>query len=288
MNTKSPSEYTPQEINALFNLSEEEYLTISEVEFRARFRERIHHTLEIQTYASIESGKPLTSKQTETAKKFLRLWDERQLSHDLPEYIYATTLVSFANARIHSKTVDLAPYSTKSFSDADQGTIANLICERRSVRHFTDQKVSKELVQKILKSGLWAAHSCNLQSIRYLVVNEESEQGLFKGSDVPGGPVHLVVLQDERVYKANPFNPVRNRLIDVGAATQNLVLAAHALGLASVWLTFNDPMKERLRKRFNLPDYISIQTYIDIGYGTQTPYPPQRTTLEEAILEWIE
>ena len=151
------------------------------------------------------------------------------------------------------------------------------------MRHFTDEIVPDELIDKILESGLWAAHSCNLQSIKYLVVREETTPGLFKGSDVPGGPVHLVVLQDERVYRANPLNPVRNRLIDAGAAAQNMVLAAHALGLGSVWLTFNDAMIERISKYFNLPEYLKLVTYVDVGYPNQTPYAPQRKTLKEAI-----
>lgn len=42
-----------------FNLSDEEYLTIDETEFRARFHERLHHTLEIQTHSAIHYGKRL-------------------------------------------------------------------------------------------------------------------------------------------------------------------------------------------------------------------------------------
>ncbi len=116
------------------------------------------------------------------------------------------------------------------------------------------------------------------------MVRERNEPGLFRGSDVPGGPVHIVALQDERVYKANPYNPVRNRLIDAGAAVQNMVLAAHALGLGGVWLTFSDAMLERLYARFKLPEEIKIVTYIDVGYPAQIPAPPLRLGLEEVVL----
>ena len=80
-----------------------------------------------------------------------------------------------------------------------------------------------ELIDKVLEAGLWAAHGCNVQSIRYIVVREKNEPGLFRGSDVPGGPVHLIVLQDMRCYRANSFTPVRNQLLDAGAAGQNMV-----------------------------------------------------------------
>lgn len=267
-----------------FNLTDEEYLNLDEIEFRARFRERVHHTLEIQTYSAANGNEVLKETQNEVAKKFIRLWEERNISESLPEYIYAKKLIGFSEKLLKGEKLDLAEFKTYKLSDEDKTNFFKVVKERRSVRHFTEERVSEELVDQILESGLWAAHSCNLQSIKYLVVREETTPGLFKGSDVPGGPVHLVVLQDERVYRANPLNPVRNRLIDAGAAAQNIVLATHALGLGGVWLTFNDTMIERINKFFELPEYIKLVTYVDVGYPTQTPYPPQRKTLDEAVI----
>jgi nitroreductase len=267
-----------------FSLTDEEYLNLDEVEFRARFRERVHHTLEIQTYAAANGDETLKETQNEVAKKFIRLWEERNIPKDFPEYVYAKKLIGFSERVINGEKLDLSEFEPHKLTEKDVDTFFKVIYERRSVRHFTSERVPEELVDKILDSGLWAAHSCNLQSIKYLVVREETTPGLFKGSDVPGGPVHLVVLQDERVYRANPLNPVRNRLIDAGAAAQNIVLAAHALGLGGVWLTFNDTMIERISKFFNLPEYIKIVTYVDIGYPNQTPYAPQRKTLDEAVI----
>lgn len=267
-----------------FNLTDEEYLKLDEIEFRARFRERVHHTLEIQTYAAANSDETLKEDQNNTAKKFIRLWEERNLPKDLPEYIYAKKLIDFSEKLLSGENLDLTEFKPYELSDEDKNVFFKVIKERRSVRHFTNDRVPEELVDKILESGLWAAHSCNLQSVKYLVVREETTPGLFKGSDVPGGPVHIVILQDERVYRANPLNPVRNRLIDAGAAAQNIVLSTHALGLGGVWLTFNDTMIERIGKYFNLPDYIKLVTYVDIGYPNQTPYAPQRKTLDEAVI----
>lgn len=267
-----------------FNLTDEEYLNLDEIEFRARFRERVHHTLEIQTYSAANGNEGLKETQNEVAKKFIRLWEQRNISKDLPEYLYAKRLIGFSEKLSKGENIDLTEFKIYKLSDEDKDNFFKVVKERRSVRHFTDERVPEELVDKILESGLWAAHSCNLQSIKYLVVREETTKGLFRGSDVPGGPVHLVVLQDERVYRANPLNPVRNRLIDAGAAAQNIVLATHALGLGGVWLTFNDTMIERINKYFKLPEYIKLVTYVDIGYPTQTPYAPQRKTLQEAVI----
>ena len=73
----------------------------------------------------------------------------------------------------------------------------------RCARLTHSREVPDELIDKVLNAGLWAAHACNLQSIRYLVVREKDEPWLFRGSDIPPGPVHIAVLQDERCYLAN-------------------------------------------------------------------------------------
>lgn len=265
-------------------ISDEDYLAMPETEFRARFRERLHHTLEIQVYQTAYKKGRLNEKQTETGLKLLGIWDRRGLSHELPEYIYAQQLISFANLLIEGRDVDLSGFKWHVLDKGEQNVFDKVIYERRSVRQWTKERVPEEVIRRVLDTGLWAAHSCNLQSIRYLVVREETDPGLFRGGDIPGGPVHIVLLQDERVYLANPNNPIRNRLLDCGAAAQNIVLAAHAYGLGGVWLTFSDEMKERLAKRFNLPDYQTVVTYVDVGWPDQTPYPPQRISVKEAIL----
>jgi nitroreductase len=267
-----------------FTFTETEYLQMDETEFRARFRERTHHTLEIQVYAAAYRNTPVTEKRADTVKRLCRIWEKRGLSTELHEYKTARRLIDFADALAKGETIDLSSYAPHPVSKSQEASFFRIVRERRSVREFTKERVPDELIDKILDAGLWAAHSCNLQSIRYLVVREETAPALFRGSDVPGGPVHLVVCQDMRVYKVNPYNPVRNQLLDAGAAAQNIVLAAHAAGLAGVWLTFNDAINERLIKRFQLPEYIVPVTYIDVGYGDQTPFPLLRQPVSDAVV----
>jgi len=266
-------------------LSDDEYLQISETEFRARFRERLHHTLEIQTYHAAHYKKPLQESRKDTVLKLLDIWEKRGLAKDLPEYVFSRKLLGFADALIRGRDVDLSAYQWHNLSPEEQDLFEKVIKERRSVRHWDfTRKVPAQVIGRVLEVGLWGAHSCNLQSIRYLVVREEESPGLFAGSDIPGGPVHIVLLQDQRVYLANPFNPVRNRLLDCGAAAQNIVLAAHAYGLGGCWLTFSDGMLGRLSRHFSLPDHIQLVTYVDVGWPVQTPCPVERISVQEALL----
>lgn len=262
-------------------ITDEEFISMDEVEFRARFRERVHHTFEIQVHAAAYRGKILSTTQADYAKRLVSIWEKRGISKQLSDYIYAKKLIDFTNSLSSGKPIDLTLYATKKFSCEETEIFLTVV---RSAREFKDKRVPDKLIDRILDAGLWVAHSCNLQSIRYLVIREETEPGLFKGSNIPGGPVHIGVLQDERVYLANPFMPVKNRLLDAGAAAQNIVLAARAVGFESVWLTFNDEMIERLRRRFDLPDVINIVTYVDVGYGDQTPCPPLRCAVKDVVL----
>lgn len=280
---------TLEEIQEIKNnnqkLTDEDFLTMDESEFRARVRERSHHSLEIQMYHAAYRNEKLKASQADYVKHLLELWRKRGLGTDLPEYKYASFLVESADKLSRGEAVDLSPYKPKTVIPQMEEDFFTIVKERRSVREFTDQEVPDELIDKVLEAGLWAAHGCNVQSVRYIVVREKNEPGLFRGSDVPGGPVHLIVLQDMRCYRANSFTPVRNQLLDAGAAGQNMVLAAHAVGLESVWLTFrNKEFSDRLRARFNLPDYMRLVTYVDVGYGDQTPYPPLRWDVKDTVL----
>ena len=283
-------DYLPrEEVIAIWNknvaLTDEELLSMDEDEFRARVRERSHHTLEIQMYYAQHRNKTLSATQADYTKRLLRLWEERGLSKDLPEYRYASFLVESADKLAKGEAVDLSPYKPTPVTKEMEDNFFTILKERRSVREFTDQDVPDEVLEKVLEAGLWAAHGCNVQSIRYVIVREKNEPGLFKGSDVPGGPIHLVICQDMRCYKANSFTPRRNQLLDAGAAGQNIVLAAHAAGLEGVWLTFpNEEFCNRLKEKFGLPDHIRLVTYVDVGYGAQTPHPPLRWDVKDTIL----
>lgn len=260
--------------------------TMSDSEFRARFKERCHHTMEIQIYDAIESGKPLRADQTETAEMYFRVWEKRGLSHELPEYMFASELLAMARKLQNGEMPDLGKWEPHWFTEEDRVIFDRAIYERRSVRHWDwERDVPQEVIDKVLDAGLWAAHACNLQSIRYLVVHEQKAPGLFRGGDIPPGPVHIVVCQDSRTYRGNMHMPDYNAVLDAGAAGQNILLAAHAQGLGACWITFtSSEMKQRLVDRYDLPDYIDIVFYIDLGWPVQTPCPPARIGTEEAVL----
>ena len=144
--------------SAAFNKTKEELLSMDETEFRARFRERCHHTMEIQVYAAAYRGRTLSADQPKTARLFMEVWRERGLPETLPEYVFASKLLSFAEELIQGGNLDLTPYAPAPLSEEARQGFERVLYERRSVREWSEEKVPDELIKKVLKAGLSLIH----------------------------------------------------------------------------------------------------------------------------------
>ena len=102
---------TLEEIQEIKNnnqkLTDEEFLAMDESEFRARVRERSHHSLEIQMYHAAYRNEKLKASQADYVKHLLELWRKRGLGTDLPEYKYASFLIESADKLSRGEAVDL-------------------------------------------------------------------------------------------------------------------------------------------------------------------------------------
>lgn len=270
--------------------SREALMALDPSPLRAMIRERAHHTIEIQLYEALAEAKPLSPNTGDNVRELLAIWNERGLPTTGPDFDWVYALLDMASRLARGEKVDLSRFAGKPFSEAEYATIRRLIHERRAVRHWTDREVPDWMLDEILEAGRWAPHGCNMNSVRFIVVREKNEPGLFKGADVPPGPVHIVACQDLRIYYIQPgyvahkYTLENNRVLDCGATMENMVLTAHALGLGAVWLTFTDAMRERLRKRFKLGEHMIVNTFMDVGYPAHTPMPPGRMGLDELVI----
>ncbi len=153
-----------------------------------------------------------------------------------------------------------------------------LIRSRRSVKKYKDTPVAKELIEKIVEAGTCAPSGLNKQSpIILAVTNKEVRDKLsflnagkdpFKRSDpFYGAPVVLVVLADKSVP---------TYLYDGSLVMENMLLAAHSLGLGACWIhrakeTFAmEEGKEILRSLGIEGDYEGIGNCI-VGYPDTIP-----------------
>ena len=156
--------------------------------------------------------------------------------------------------------------------------VINNILTRRSVRSFTDKKVSKEDIELLIKAGLSAPSGMNLQTWKFTgVLNSNKIKEL---ADVVGkawnregynfyDPTALIIISNE---KDSRFGRE-----DDAAALQNIFLAAHSIGIGSVWinqLNNENSDKEEIRKVLNtldIPENHTIYGIAALGYQADEP-----------------
>lgn len=162
------------------------------------------------------------------------------------------------------------------------------ILERRSVRKFKKKEVDDQLIYKILKAGLWAPSAGNLQSWDIILTkNFEKKRILTKAAYmrdfISEAPVVMVLCANMH-RSATIYHERGEKLFciqDAACAGQNILLAAHAMGLGACWVGAFD--EEFLISNLKLPNYLKPVTIIPIGYPDETPPPPPRRDLEEVI-----
>ena len=137
--------------------------------------------------------------------------------------------------------------------------IIKAMMERRSIRKFKSDMVSKKDIDEIIEAGLYAANGMGRQAvITVAVTNKELRDKISKDNCKIGGwdegfdpfygaPVILIVLAEK---------DWRNRVYDGSLVIGNMMLAAHSLGLGSIWI-------HRAKEEFETDEYKKLLK--DIG-----------------------
>ncbi|MFC1733621.1 nitroreductase family protein [candidate division KSB1 bacterium] len=152
------------------------------------------------------------------------------------------------------------------------------IFTRRSIRKYTKQVISQEFVVKLLEAAMHAPSARNLQPWQFIVINEREKLDDLSeihpyGKMLKEATLTILVCGD-RNLESNDAYLLQNCV----ASTQNILLAAHDLGLGAVWLGVY-PREQRIndiRKYFNLPDHILPISLISLGYPAETKEIPER------------
>ena len=145
------------------------------------------------------------------------------------------------------------------------------IMTRRSVRHFLDKPIPDDAVETILRAGMAGPSCVNARDWSFLVTQDP--EILNRMADANGRPADplkraalgILVLGDlDRAFRPAPDYWV----IDGAIAAQNMILAAHALGIGSVWLGTWPQMErvDRQREVFGLPETVIPHSVIAFGY----------------------
>ncbi len=159
---------------------------------------------------------------------------------------------------------------------------------RRSMRKFTEEPVSDEILQELLEAVRWAPSWANTQTSEVIVVREQATKEKIAGiladknpatKGVLQAPVILVMCAKTGIAGYYNESAVTDKgdwyMFDAGIASQNLCLAAHALGLGTVHVAHLD--HQALDELLGLPAEVKSIEIIPLGYpGKEGKAPPRR------------
>ncbi len=152
------------------------------------------------------------------------------------------------------------------------------IMTRRSVRAFTSEPVTDDELELVLRAGMAAPSASNERPWRFVTVREpESLSRLSHATPfarpVKGASAAIVVCTDRLQLRYPGF-----WVIDCSAAIENLLLAAHAVGLGGVWIGVHPiaPFVSMVRRIIGAPRHVVPHSIVALGHPEQTPAPVDR------------
>lgn len=152
--------------------------------------------------------------------------------------------------------------------------------ERRSIRHYTDRAVPETMVSDLLEAAMAAPAAVAKDPWEFVVVRQPETlraiaAALPNGKMLAKAPLGFVVCGDlERAHG----NELSYLLQDCSAATENLLLAASALGLGACWLGVHPREKriEHIRELFQLPPNVLPIAAVAVGFPDENTNPRTR------------
>jgi len=156
------------------------------------------------------------------------------------------------------------------------------IKSRRSIRLYRSEAVPDDKVEQIVEAGRWAPSAANSQPWTFIVVRDErirkdlADAAVF-GRFLAQAPLAIAVVIDPRASN----HPVE----DGAAATQNMLLAARALGLGSCWIgAYGSAYEETVKCILGVPHGNRILSLISLGYPAESP-SRTRKSLGEIVFQ---
>lgn len=165
----------------------------------------------------------------------------------------------------------------------------NFILDRRSIRRFTSRKIEPDQLKAVLTAAMYAPSAVNRQPWHFVVIDDprlmENIMEIHPHARMLQTASHAVVVcGDEQLQHDDGY-----WVVDCGAATQNLILAAELLGIGTCWVGLH-PREERklsFSRLLHLPSHILPFAMVAMGYPDEQKPRPERFHAQKVRLnEW--
>jgi nitroreductase len=152
---------------------------------------------------------------------------------------------------------------------------------RRSIRSYEDKPVPREVLEEIIDTARLAPTANNTQPWEFIVVTEREMRVKIAdltdyGKFIAGSGACMVVFSKD----------VKRYLEDGSAATENILIAAHALGLGACWVAgYKKVYAEPLRELLGVPADYKLVALVALGYPAEKVAPHNKRSLSD-VLHW--
>ncbi len=165
--------------------------------------------------------------------------------------------------------------------------VLEAIRTRRSVRKFKSKAIPDSVLYTILESARWAPSANNLQPWQIIVVEDERTKKIIAEESleqdfIADAPVVLVVCSRPGPCEKE-FEELGEKFCtqSVAAAAQNILITANSLGLGACWI--GSFAEAKLRKELKLPEGISVDAVIPIGFAGEKTRPAGKRELADFV-----
>jgi len=199
--------------------------------------------------------------------------------------------------------------------------LIKIIKERRSVRRFTQDPVDKEVIREIIQAGRYAPSAENSQPWKFIVITNTDEiqqlsrrikeelQKLIKrrwiarfslkelkDKDTLRFLYAVSCTKEDTIFFHAPvlvFIITKDRLMydeSCACCAQNMMLAAHALGIGSCWIGFASALglSPEMLTRLGVPETYHISAALVFGHPQEKPKKASIRKIEADVINWIE
>ena len=190
--------------------------------------------------------------------------------------------------------------------------LLNELRARRSVRKYLDKQVPEELIREVLEAARWAPSAHNAQPWRFIVLadpqakrrlaetmadtwaSEAAKEGVYiepktfklrveRFVNAPALVLACFCMDGMAKLPDDEKQRIERDLAmqSLAAAVQNMLLAAHSLGLGTCWFCAPSFCKQTVRETLEIPKEVEPEALIMLGYPAEEPAAPVRKPLDE-------
>lgn len=196
--------------------------------------------------------------------------------------------------------------SSETFSTAEIGTmpVLDAIRDRRSIGKCTDEVPDRALIEQILDAGRWAPNHHLSEPWRFTVLSGDAREGLGEAMGAAAARTAKTPEAGERARRSATGKPLRapyviaiyaepqpgevevEEIVATAAAGQNMLLAAHALGLAAMWRSGDLIFSQEVRDYLQLPEVAIMLGVIYVGCPAMEPPQRERKPAAQVSAWW--